>query len=253
MDPIILSYADHANLIIAAFKQTYPRTTVYKRMSRYSMGASLHITYVDGPPLATAHDFLNRFKTRQFDIVRDYDERISFEYDGRRYRGGIPYLHVNRLYSRDLVTARANELMTQYAVSLHATIPARNRSPWRIATDELEHRDLRHLPAPEKNPIPFSHFKERFHVGQILDIVHPVTLDDPTGSTTRREIVKVQTNAIQSVALDGPRKSRKSYLDYPRFACRFRSHDEDSFTILDEYGIPRITVRIVADAASAAA
>jgi hypothetical protein len=66
-----LSCADTAKLVRAALKQAFPRQKFSVRSSVYSMGASIHVGWIDGPQVAAVDPVVKQFAGAGFDGMID--------------------------------------------------------------------------------------------------------------------------------------------------------------------------------------
>ncbi|HEV2530939.1 LPD29 domain-containing protein [Phenylobacterium sp.] len=67
-----LSCAETAKLIRTALKEAFPAVKFSVRSDTYSGGASIHVTYTDGPAVADVERIANTFQGGYFDGMTDY-------------------------------------------------------------------------------------------------------------------------------------------------------------------------------------
>ncbi len=109
-----LSAADTAKLIRQALKANFPGHKFSVRSSVYAGGASIRISYIDGPRLAQVHAVTDRFQGSDFDGMIDLktsrEDTLLAGPNGelRAVHFGADYVFVDRDYSVPTYLAAAS-------------------------------------------------------------------------------------------------------------------------------------------------
>ena len=85
-ETIYVDTKDTAKLIRAKLKVTFPNIKFGVKISRYSMGSSIYITWTDGPTDAMVRAALEEYRGDYFDGMTDYHGGLVREVDGKHYR-----------------------------------------------------------------------------------------------------------------------------------------------------------------------
>lgn len=98
-----ISVTDTAKLIRAALKAAFPDTKFSVRSKSYSGGASIDISYTDGPPNFAVEDVVKRFEGASFDGMQDLKEYHDSVFNGRPVHFGANFVFVHRKYSGETI------------------------------------------------------------------------------------------------------------------------------------------------------
>ena len=91
-----LSCAETAKLVRSALKESFPGVKFSVKSSVYSGGASITVSYVDGPSSAQVKKVVEMFEGSYFDGMTDYKGSNYSSLDGQEVKFGADYLFVNR-------------------------------------------------------------------------------------------------------------------------------------------------------------
>ncbi|WP_157977921.1 LPD29 domain-containing protein [Paraburkholderia kururiensis] len=97
-----LSCADTAKLIRQALKEAFPGIKFSVRSSTYSGGASIGVSWTDGPNVDQVEAVAKVFRGSYFDSSIDYQGATYAMIDGEQVRFGADYVNCRRAYSRAL-------------------------------------------------------------------------------------------------------------------------------------------------------
>ena len=109
-----LSCADTAKLVRAALKETFPGVKFSVRSSVYSGGASIDVSYTDGPSASQVEAVAKAFQGAYFDGMTDYKGSNYNTLDGQAVRFGADFIFVNRKFTAPILTSIANEVCRRY-------------------------------------------------------------------------------------------------------------------------------------------
>ena len=76
-EPRYVDTAESAKLVRAALKKEFPQTKFSVRISRYSMGSSIHVSYTDGPNTSEVNKIADQFCGGRFDSTIDLSYSVS--------------------------------------------------------------------------------------------------------------------------------------------------------------------------------
>ncbi len=104
---------DTAKLVRAKLKKVFPQTKFGVKISRYSGGSSIDVTWTDGPTTKMVEATCEEFRGDYFDGMIDYHGGIVREVDGNpvKYMGSLGY---NRRFSRALHENVATVIRNKY-------------------------------------------------------------------------------------------------------------------------------------------
>lgn len=97
-----LSCADTAKLIRQALKEAFPGIKFSVRSSTYSGGASIGVSWIDGPNVDQVEAVAKVFRGAYFDSSIDYQGSTYAMIDGEQVRFGADYVNCRRSFSRAL-------------------------------------------------------------------------------------------------------------------------------------------------------
>jgi len=101
------SVTETAKLIRAALKEAFPETKFSVRSSSYSMGASIDVSWTDGPISAQVDLIVKGFAGASFDGMQDLKSHHSSMLNGEKVSFGADYVHTSREVSKAKVAAIA--------------------------------------------------------------------------------------------------------------------------------------------------
>ena len=93
------SVTETAQLVRAALKEKWPRVRFSVRSDKYAGGASIRVTYTDGPPTKAVEQVTDAFEGAHFDGMQDLKTYRKVIVNGKRVHYGADYIFVNREYS----------------------------------------------------------------------------------------------------------------------------------------------------------
>ena len=91
-----LSCAETAKLVRSALKESFPGVKFSVKSSVYSGGASINVSYVDGPSAAQVKKIVGMFEGSYFDGMTDYKGNKYSSLDGQEVTFGANFIFVNR-------------------------------------------------------------------------------------------------------------------------------------------------------------
>ena len=109
-----LSCADTAKLVRAALKETFPGVKFSVKSSVYAGGASINVSYTDGPSASQVEAVAQAFQGAYFDGMTDYKGSNYNTLDGQAVRFGADFIFVNRKFTAPILTSIANEVCRRY-------------------------------------------------------------------------------------------------------------------------------------------
>ena len=100
-----LSCAETAKLVRAALKESFPGIRFSVRSSTYSMGASINISYTNGPTYDAVKNVVAMFEGAYFDGMTDYKGYNYSSLDGVETSFGANYIFVRRELTVEVMQA----------------------------------------------------------------------------------------------------------------------------------------------------
>jgi hypothetical protein len=97
-----LSCADTAKLIRQSLKEAFPKIKFAVRSSTYSGGASINVSWIDGPNEPQVKAVAGTFSGAYFDGMTDFKGSTYAMIDGQQVRFGADFVFCNRRHSRAL-------------------------------------------------------------------------------------------------------------------------------------------------------
>ena len=107
--------AETAKLIRQSLKEAFPGVKFSVRSSTYSGGASIDVSWTDGPNAAQFESIMKGFKAAYFDGSIDYQGSIHHMMDGEHVRFGADYITSSRRYSDAAVERAIASVSRRYA------------------------------------------------------------------------------------------------------------------------------------------
>ena len=102
MSTTYISVTDTAALVRKALKEAFPGVKFSVRSSKYSMGASIGVSWTDGPNGAQVDAVVKIFEGSYFDGSQDLKGSRYAMIDGKRVSFGADSIHTSRRHSRSL-------------------------------------------------------------------------------------------------------------------------------------------------------
>ena len=109
-----LSCADTAKLVRAALKEAFPGVKFSVKSSVYAGGASINVSYTDGPSSSQVKGIVGVFEGSYFCGMTDYKGTNYSALDGQPVSFGADYIFVNRSLSYRALTAIAKNVCDKY-------------------------------------------------------------------------------------------------------------------------------------------
>ncbi len=97
--------AETAKLVRQALRESFPGMKFSVRSQTYSGGASIHISWTDGPNSAQVEAIVDTFKAAYFDGSIDYQGSIHHMLDGQQVHFGADFIFCRREHSDEAVKA----------------------------------------------------------------------------------------------------------------------------------------------------
>lgn len=110
-----LTCAETAKLVRAALKEAFPGVKFGVRAKTYSGGASMTITWTDGPNNAQVEAIANRFQGAYFDGSIDYKGSVYHMLNGERVSFGADFIHCTRSYTDAMVLRAIDRVFSRFA------------------------------------------------------------------------------------------------------------------------------------------
>jgi hypothetical protein len=98
--PTYISCADTAKLIRVALREAFQSQKFSVKSKTYSGGASITVSWTDGPTSAEMDRVAGRFAGASFDGMIDLKSHHESIHNGERVHFGADYVFTNRHYSR---------------------------------------------------------------------------------------------------------------------------------------------------------
>ena len=95
--------AETAKLIRKALKEAFPGVKFSVRSHTYSMGASINVSWNDGPTAADVEPVAEAFQGATFDGMTDYKGGVVHEFNGETVHFGADFIFCRRTESDALV------------------------------------------------------------------------------------------------------------------------------------------------------
>ena len=109
-----LSCAETAKLVRAALKEAFPGVKFSVKSSTYAGGASINVSYTDGPSASQVEGITSAFQGSYFDGMTDYKGSNYNSLDGQPVRFGADFIFVNRKFTAPLLTGVVVDVCNKY-------------------------------------------------------------------------------------------------------------------------------------------
>lgn len=113
-DTNYISVADTAKIIRKALKESFPCVKFSVRSKSYSGGASINISWIDGPCVPLVESIAHVFEGATFDGMTDYKGGCVHEFNGETVHFGADFIFCEREKSDSLIQKAINYLARQY-------------------------------------------------------------------------------------------------------------------------------------------
>jgi hypothetical protein len=111
-----ISVVDTAKLIRAVLKESFAGVKFSVKSSSYAGGASINISYVDGPTSKQVEDVVKVFEGSYFDGMQDYKGQNYANLDGEEVKFGADFVFVRRNLSVGVLTDCAKKVCQNYNI-----------------------------------------------------------------------------------------------------------------------------------------
>lgn len=116
-----LSVTDTAKLLRQALKESFPGVKFSVKSSKYAGGASIHVSWIDGPSAVLVEPITSLFAGSYFDGMIDYKGSRYHTINGERASMGADYVFTNRDYSDAQILRAIDAVYLQYKRDGYAT------------------------------------------------------------------------------------------------------------------------------------
>jgi hypothetical protein len=113
-----ISVVETAKMIRTALREAFPGVRFSVRSSSYSMGASINISYTDGPTNAQVRAITGNFEGSYFDGMTDYKGLNYSSLNGEEVRFGADFIFVERNYSQEFLTTNLEAACAYYGYEM---------------------------------------------------------------------------------------------------------------------------------------
>ena len=117
-----ISCADTAKLVRAALKESFPGVKFSVKSSVYAGGASINVSYIDGPCGGQVEAVAKAFQGAYFDGMTDYKGSNYNTLDGQAVRFGADFIFVNRKFTFNTLFAVVNQVCNYYGFANQVVI-----------------------------------------------------------------------------------------------------------------------------------
>jgi hypothetical protein len=114
-----ISVVDTAKLIRAALKESFAGVKFSVKSSSYAGGASINISYVDGPTSKQVEDVISVFEGSYFDGMQDYKGQNYANLDGEEVKFGADFVFVRRNLSVPVLSYCARKVCNYYGIDIN--------------------------------------------------------------------------------------------------------------------------------------
>ena len=119
-----LSCAETAKLVRAALKESFPGVKFSVKSSTYAGGASINVSYTDGPSASQVEGITSAFQGSYFDGMTDYKGSNYNSLDGQQVSFGADFIFVNRRFTAPLLTGVVVDVCNRYGFDNEVLIDA---------------------------------------------------------------------------------------------------------------------------------
>lgn len=119
-----ISCADTAKLVRKAIAEKFPGVKFSVKSKTYSGGASITVSWTDGPTAKAVESVANRFEGSTFDGMIDLKSYHTSLWEGRRVHFGADCVFCNRHHSADLLREAARVTLKRFGLEAEINIKA---------------------------------------------------------------------------------------------------------------------------------
>ena len=109
-DKTYISCVETARILRQVLKRAFPQTKFSIRSSQYSGGASINITWTDGPTVKQVKRITDKFEGAGFDAMTDYKTSKVLFYKGQETHFGANSIFEEHNYSKALLAEALKEV-----------------------------------------------------------------------------------------------------------------------------------------------
>jgi len=109
-----LSCSETAKLVRAALKESFPGVKFSVKSSSYAGGASINVSYTDGPNASQVKAVVSMFEGSYFDGMTDYKGNNYSSLDGQPVSFGADFIFVNRRFTAPILTGVAVDVCNRF-------------------------------------------------------------------------------------------------------------------------------------------
>lgn len=137
-----LTCSETAKLVRAALKESFPSIKFSVKSSVYSGGASINISYTNGPTYDQVKAVVSMFEGSYFDGMTDYKGSCYGSLDGQEVRFGADFIFVNRNFSKAFMDGAVESVCKYYGFEMPAIAQGINGA---YIADQLEYNTQRSI------------------------------------------------------------------------------------------------------------
>jgi len=108
------SCAQTAKLVRAALKEAFPGVKFSVKSSTYAGGASINVSYTDGPSASQVEGIAKAFQGSYFDGMTDYKGSNYNSIDGQQVSFGADFVFVSRKFTAPTLTGIVVDVCNKY-------------------------------------------------------------------------------------------------------------------------------------------
>ena len=112
-----LTVTETAKLVRTALKEAFPGIKFSVKSSSYSGGASINVSYKDGPTVAQVKSIVSCFEGAYFDGMTDYKGYRYNQINGEEVSFGADYIFVRRELSVGLLQLAVDKVFQEYGLT----------------------------------------------------------------------------------------------------------------------------------------
>lgn len=113
-----ISCADTAKLVRTALKDAFPKTKFSVKSKTYSGGASITISWIDGPTSREVEAVAKQFQGATFDGMIDLKSHHTSNLNGEAVRFGADFIFTSRDFSVAFLQRRADKVAHRFGGEL---------------------------------------------------------------------------------------------------------------------------------------
>jgi len=121
-----ISVVDTAKLIRLALKESFAGVKFSVKSSSYAGGASINISYTNGPTQKQVESVVSVFEGSYFDGMQDYKGQNYANLNGEEVKFGADFVFVKRNLTSDFLTGVVVDVCNEYGLDNEVTIYVSN-------------------------------------------------------------------------------------------------------------------------------